>query len=70
MTATGSIKTVLLDQRFGFIEPADGGCDIFFHISDLNAELDWCEQLVARRVEFEQITTQRGQHAKNVRPAR
>lgn len=32
----GTIKKVVADKGYGFIKPAEGGGDIFFHHSSLN----------------------------------
>lgn len=33
----GTIKKYIADRGFGFITPDDGGADIFFHVSTLQA---------------------------------
>ena len=68
MTKTGSIKTVLLDKGFGFIDVA-GQKDMFFHASDLSGGLPFDEFLIQRRVRFEVVTSSKGDRASNVRPA-
>lgn len=67
----GNIKAVKLDRGFGFIEPADGSADLFFHVSSLDAGLEWDVQLISRRVEFETDRRADGKlRAKSVRAAR
>lgn len=68
----GTIVSVKVDRRFGFIE-ADGGNqrhgDVFFHEGDLSPELVLDEQLRERRVVFDIETSPRGPRAVNIKPA-
>ena len=53
---------------FGFIAPADGGREVFFHCSELDG-LEFDALLTERRVEYEVVTGDRGFRATNVRAA-
>lgn len=64
---TGTIKTVIVERGFGFI--ASGDDSLFFHLSGLNADLEFNEQLLERRVCFNLVTTPKGPRAVNVRAA-
>ena len=64
----GVIAKIVEARGFGFISPADGSKDVFFHCRDLDG-LTFDEQLVERRVAFEVLSSDRGPRAVNVRPA-
>jgi CspA family cold shock protein len=64
----GVVKTVIPDRGFGFISQ-NGGPDVFFHMRDLDSQLELNDQLRERRVKFEIIDTDKGPRAKNVRAA-
>jgi CspA family cold shock protein len=51
-TLTGEIKKKVADRGFGFIHASDG-CDYFFHLSDLEADLNFDELVEGTRVDFE-----------------
>lgn len=65
----GTIKTIIGDKGFGFIQQAAGERDLFFHARDLAGGLAFDETLIERRVEFDVIATPKGQRASGVRPA-
>ncbi|MBM3516454.1 MAG: cold-shock protein [Alphaproteobacteria bacterium] len=59
--ATGTVKWFNPDKGFGFIQPSDGGKDVFVHASAL--ELAGMRSLQeGQRVTFE-VTMQRGRPA-------
>jgi len=50
--ATGTVKWFNYKKRFGFIEPEDGGADIFVHISAVKAaNIDRLEE--GQQVEYD-----------------
>lgn len=65
-TKFGTIKRYFADRGFGFIEPEEGGKDVFFHIS--NAQDLGREPEVGDRVAYEEREEHRGPRAVNVRP--
>ena len=65
---TGTITTVYIAKGYGFIS-VPGDSDLFFHHTCLADDLEFDEQLIERRVQFEQITTSKGDRAENVRAA-
>jgi cold shock CspA family protein len=62
----GKIKA--LKEGYGFVKPADGGPDCFFHWSDLN-EFDFNELVEGMTVNFRLEHSEKGPIAKNVTPA-
>lgn len=49
----GHVKRVVIEKRYGFIQPDEGGGDLFFHRSALDGDLAFGEGLRWRRVEFD-----------------
>ncbi len=64
----GTVKKVVSDRGFGFIEAEDGQ-DYFFHLSALDRPLRFEDLLGGERVAFETEASQRGPRAVNIRPA-
>ena len=63
----GTIKRIISDRNFGFIQTDDEDKDIFFHSSGVTVEfVDWRE---GDTVEFDVEDTDRGQQAVNLKPA-
>jgi cold shock protein len=67
-TFFGTVKAVILDRGFGFIERQTGR-DVFFHCKDVDPRLHFDETLKYQRVLFSVIETQKGLKAVDVRPA-
>lgn len=68
--SVGTVKKLLLDKHFGFIAPAQGGADVFFHGSTV-AGSQFGELLLGQRVEYEVENgdaSDRGLRAAKVRP--
>ena len=66
--ATGTIKRVVADRGFGFIDAGDEK-EYFFHRSALDASLDFDRLVGGEQVEFEVETSPKGPRAINVRSA-
>jgi len=64
----GTINRLVEEKGFGFIR-VKGGRDHFFHLSDLDADLDFGEHLRELRVEFDSTQEPRGARARNIRRA-
>lgn len=62
----GTIKKVIGDRGFGFIQ-SDDGKDIFWHCKDLAPGLVFSEALTGERVEFETVEGEKGLKAADVR---
>jgi len=63
--AKGTVKWFNATKGFGFIQPSDGGKDVFVHISAVErAGLSSLRE--GQQVSFE-ITERRGEQAENVR---
>lgn len=64
---TGTIKT-LRDKGFGFITPADGGKDVFFHMTEVkNAAFDDLRE--GQSVSYDVMDSDKGPKAVNVNVA-
>lgn len=61
---TGKIRSLNADKGFGFISPADGGADLFFHCSAVDA--DFKSLCVEQVVDYEPDPTAEKPRAKQV----
>lgn len=62
----GTVKWFSEAKGYGFITPADGGPDIFFHFSAI--QMDGYKKLAGGdRVEYRTKTTSKGPEAQDVR---
>lgn len=65
--ATGTVKWFNNQKGYGFIEPDDGGDDLFVHHSEI--QVDGFRTLQeGQKVEFEAGSGPKGPHAIGVRP--
>ncbi len=64
---TGTIKKIM-EKGFGFIAPADGGKDIFFHSNSL-VDVQFDELREGDAVSFDTEDTEKGKNAINVKRA-
>ncbi len=60
----GTIKNIL--NGFGFIQPEDGGKDVFFHANDVNGTFD--SLMPNMTVSFDMGESDKGPKAENVTP--
>ncbi len=66
--ATGTVKWFNPDKGFGFIQPQDGGMDVFVHISAVQtAGLQTLNE--DQKVTYEVVTERGKQAAANLKPA-
>jgi CspA family cold shock protein len=56
--ATGSVKWFNTQKGFGFIQPSDGGKDVFVHISAL-ARAGLSNLVEGQKVSYELVTDQK-----------
>jgi CspA family cold shock protein len=63
--ATGKVKWFNGDKGFGFIEPADGGQDVFVHFSAIQAD-GYRTLYEGDEVEFDVEQGKKGPQAANV----
>ena len=65
--AQGTVKWFNADKGYGFIQPTDGGDDLFVHFSAI--KMDGFKTLdEGQQVEFEVTQGQKGPQASEVRP--
>ncbi len=66
--ATGTVKWFNPDKGFGFIQPQDGGRDVFVHITAVQAAgLQSLDE--NQKVTYEVVTERGKQAAANLKPA-
>jgi CspA family cold shock protein len=66
--ATGTVKWFNDSKGFGFITPADGGKDLFVHLSAIQ-EQGFKTLKEGQRVSFDVTSVPKGQRASNIRSA-
>ena len=66
--ATGTVKWFNPEKGFGFIQPQDGGKDVFVHITAVQAAgLTGLDE--GQKVSYEVVTERGRQAASNLKPA-
>jgi cold shock protein len=68
LMATGTVKFFNTQKGFGFIQPSDGGKDVFVHISAVE-RAGMRTLMEGQKVNFEVITERGKQAAGNLSPA-
>ncbi|RZS87165.1 CspA family cold shock protein [Motilibacter rhizosphaerae] len=64
----GTVQWFKADKGFGFITPDGGGDDVFVHFSEIAEEGKFRSLHDGQRVAFEVVQTDKGPHARSVRP--
>jgi CspA family cold shock protein len=59
----GTIKKIVKDKGFGFIQPDDGGDEVFFHRSRLAPKVDFEDLREGDEVEFQVRQGEKGRQA-------
>ena len=68
MTAKGTVKWINSSKGFGFIEPSEGGDDVFAHFSEI--QMDGYKTLTeGQEVQYELQDGDKGPKAANIRAA-
>lgn len=60
--ATGTVKWFNAQKGYGFIQPSDGGKDVFVHISALE-QAGLSDLAEGQKVSYDVVTTDRGKTA-------
>ena len=60
--ATGTVKWFNAQKGFGFIQPSDGGKDVFVHISAVE-QAGLSNLAEGQKVSYDMVTTDRGKTA-------
>lgn len=63
---TGTVKMVNPEKGFGFIKPDEGKHDLFFHVKDCNADVDFKELKEGDALQFDVVDAERGPKAVEV----
>lgn len=63
----GTIKKIMRDKGFGFIEPDDGGDDVFFHRSRLAPKVNFEDLREGEEVEFQVSKGEKGPQASHLK---
>lgn len=64
----GTIRKVVRDKGFGFIEPDDGGDQVFFHRSRLAPKVNFEDLREGDEVEFQVRQGEKGRQAFALKP--
>jgi CspA family cold shock protein len=64
----GTVKWFNAEKGFGFIEPDEGGADVFVHFSAIADQGGYRSLDEGQRVEFEASAGERGLQADHVEP--
>lgn len=64
--ATGIVKWFNAEKGYGFIQPDDGGADLFAHYSEINSS-GYRSLVEGQRVEFETTQGQKGLQAAQIK---